>query len=1007
MGTSPTPPPDPPAVRVEAENEWAWCGGRRLELTPRAFAVLRYLVEHPRRLITKDDLHGAVWRDTVVSDAALTSCIRDLRRELGDSSSSPRYIETVHRRGFRFIGPIAGAPTALASRGVTGAGSLASSPAGATLVGRESELAILQDAWRRSRGRERQLVFVTGEPGIGKTALVEAFLAQATEDDTPRVGRGQCVEQYGSGEPYLPVLEALGRLGRGAGSEELVEILLRHAPTWLVQLPALVADRELDAVQRRAQAATRDRMLRELVEALDALTAATPLVLVLEDLHWSDSATVDLLAMLARRREAARLLVLGTYRPADVAATSHPVKAAKQELQVHGHCREVALDFLNVAAVDALLARRFPGHRLPAELAGVLHRTTDGNPLFLLNTLDYLIGEGRLREADGHWTLEGPLRDVALGTPQTLWQMVERQIDRLPAEAQAMLAVASVAGAELSAAVAVAGGIDPAEGERRCAALARNGQFLRAAGVAEWPDGTVAGRYAFIHALYQKVLYARVSAGERAALHLRLAERLEHGYGPRAGELAGELAVHFEQGRALEQAARYRRRAGEHALGQHAYREAADHATRALDLLRAMPDRPERAREELMLQVLLAAALTATHGYAAPEVAQAYARARTLGAQAGDAAQLWPVLYGIARFDLARGQVPAARDVVAELLAAAEASPGSAPALAAHTALGATAFYGGEFAAALAHLERGIGLYDPTLHSPARAPAFRVGQDPGVSCLTYAALARWVLGYPAQAVRRVQEALALARSLDHPFSLSYGCHFGATLYQWLRDRPAMQALEDESVVLDTHHGFALFFVWGAVHRGWLLAETGRREDGLAQMRQSGKQYREVDILVPGLFALVAEAQERLGLIADGLATVAEALAVGHRSGQHYWDAELHRLNGELTLRRDVGAGARRPRAGGRTRGPEEAGPAATKEAEAMFLQALTVARRQQARSLELRAATSLGRLWASQGKPADARSLLGDVYDWFTEGLDTADLIEARSLLGQLGRRPV
>ena len=257
----------PPAVRIEVENEWAWCGERRLRLTPKAFAVLRYLVEHAERLITKEEFFAAIWQDSIVSEATLTSCIRDLRKALGDSSRAPRYIQTAHRRGFRFIGPIARltVTSAPAGREPSGSTPLSISSVPSVLVGRDTELEWLRVRLTRAANGQRQLLFVTGEPGIGKTALVEMFLSEVAGTNGPRIGRGQCVEQYGAGEAYLPVLEALTRLSREARNESLVEILKRHAPTWLVQLPALLTDRDLDAVQQRAEGATRDRMLRELV----------------------------------------------------------------------------------------------------------------------------------------------------------------------------------------------------------------------------------------------------------------------------------------------------------------------------------------------------------------------------------------------------------------------------------------------------------------------------------------------------------------------------------------------------------------------------------------------------------------------------------------------------------------------------------------------------------------------------------------------------------------------
>jgi DNA-binding winged helix-turn-helix (wHTH) protein/predicted ATPase len=1010
---SPTRPAESLPVRIDAENETAWCGERRLELTPRAFSVLRHLVEHPHRLITKDDLLTTVWRDAIVSDAALASCIRDLRKALGDSSEAPRYIETVHRRGFRFIGAIAALTSGLSAQRSTFPESSAeirrssgTAEVAPTLVGREAELARLHACLERARSGQRQLVLVTGEPGIGKTALVEAFLAQIGGDGKVRIGRGQCVEQYGAGEPYLPVLEALGRLGREAGGEQIVQILKQYAPTWLMQLPSLLEDRDLEAVQQRAQAATRDRMLRELVEALDALSLEEPLILVLEDLHWSDSSTIDLLARLARRREAARLLVLGTYRPADVAASAHPLRPVKQELEVHGHCEEMPLEFLDVPAVRDYLALRFPRHHFPSDLAPVLHENTGGNPLFVVNTIDDLIAQGRMREVGGTWGLSVPVKDVAAGAPETLSQMVDRQVERLTPDEQAMLAVASVAGVEFSAAIAAADAIDPREGERRCDALARRGQLLRATGVAEWPDGTVAGRYAFIHALYQHVLYARVPITRRVGLHLRTGERLERAYGLRVGEIAGELAVHFEHGRDIERAVQYRRQAAENALRQHAYHEAADHARQALHVLAALPGAPGRVQQELTLQVTLGTALTAMKGYSAPEVERAYARALELCGQADDTPPLFPVLLGLGWFYLVRGPSRAARDVGRRLMTLAEATRDPAVLVAAHNGLGLVSFYEGEFEAARAHLEQGIERYDPKEHSPNRSLGFRGGLDPGLSCTCHAAWTLWVLGYPARAAARMHEALALARSLDHPFTLAHACRFAAAFHLSCGERDAGREQTDATLALSTEHGFRSFLAVARFHRGWLLAEEGREEEGLALMLEWVAVCREIrgECMMPTYLAWLAEMHGKTGRPAEGLILVSEALSVATQSGYQYWTAELHRLKGVLTLQSGPERVTAKP--GPRQRRPAHAGdrstaPGALAEgnAEACFLEALEVARGQRAKSLELRAATSLSRLWARQGKTNAAHALLAETYGWFTEGLDTADLREAKSLL--------
>jgi predicted ATPase len=477
-------------------------------------------------------------------------------------------------------------------------------------------------------------------------------------------------------------------------------------------------------------------------------------------------------------------------------------------------------------------------------------------------------------------------------------------------------------------------------------------------------------------------------------LHLRTAERLEGGYGARAGEIAVELAVHFEHGRDFERAVRYRRQAGEHALHQHAYGEAADHATRALDLLRSLPDSREQAQQTLALQVTLGTALTATQGYAAPEVANTYARAWELCTQMGETPQLLPVLLGIGRFYAVRGDFKTARDVGTYLLAMAEASGDPALLLAAHNALGIVSLYSGDFEVALDHLERGTEPTASEQRDTGGSRTFRL-VPPVVTCAIHAAWTLWILGYPDRAAARAREALALARSLDHPFGLSYACHLAAGLHHWRGEHQTVHELEGEALAYDTEHGFGLLLTVGAIQRGWLLAERGEREQGLAQMQEGLAAHREIgaEVLVPAFLALVAETYERLGRPAEGLAAVTEALTVAQRSEQHYWEVELHRLLGVLTLQAETSPA----RAGHHDRA-----------AEPHFLRAIDIARRQRARSLELRATMNLSRMWADEGKPGEAHVLLSGIYAWFTEGFDTADLREAKSLLAELeARRPL
>jgi predicted ATPase/DNA-binding winged helix-turn-helix (wHTH) protein len=971
-----TPSGDVPAIRIEPDTGWAWRGEERLELTPKAFLVLRHLVERPRHLVTKDALLAAAWGDTVVSEAAITSCIRDLRKALDDSSRVPRYIETVHRRGFRFIGPVDSRTTASAATP-----SLAAvPPSSATFVGREGELGRLHALFATAAGGERRLVFVTGEAGIGKTTLVDAFLTQVDGVDGLRVGRGQCVEQYGASEAYLPMLEALGRMGREPGGDGLVRILKQYAPTWLVQLPALLSDGEVESVQRRAQGTTRERMLREVIEALDAVGAAAPFVLVLEDLHWCDSATVDLLARLARRRDAARLLIVGTYRPAEVAAGGHPLKAVKHELQMHGCCEELALEFLDETAVGDYLAARFPRASFEPDFGRLLHENTAGNPLFLVNVIDDVIAQGHVREVDGAWKLAVPIERVASGVPQSLSQVVEKQIERLEPRERAVLAVGSVAGAEFSAALSTADGIDADEGERCCNALARRGQFLRPMGAAEWPDGTVAGRYAFVHAVYRNALYARISVGHRVGLHLRVGARLERAHGAHAGDIAGELAMHFEHGRDFERAVGYRRQAADTALQQHAYRLAVDHATRALDLLGSLPESPERSQQELLVQTVLGAAVVATNGWAAPEVETAYGRARELCAATGVTPQLVPVLLGLCGFYLMRGELRIGQEMAEQLLLLAEAMDAvTGVRTGAHNSAGMVLFYRGEFVAALPHFERAKASYDPDLHGPNRL--FSIDHDPGVSCMAHGALTLMMLGYQDRAAARMNESLACARAIDHPLNIVLASNFAATFYQFRREPAVVQQLEDVRLEYATKHDFDLFLLLGEIYRGWLIAEQGSGEEGLARIQHGLAMFRAIgsELGRPTFLGILASVYDALGRHDEALVAVAEAIELAEHTGLHYWDAELRRLKGTFIEHADE------------------------QEAESSFLESLEIARRQHAKSFELRAAMSLARLWRRQGKTRQARDLLEDVYGWFTEGFGTPDLIDAKAMLAELG----
>src|SRR5262245_41708260 len=467
------------SFRLDPDNARLWHGSQVIRLRPKSFAVLRYLLERPGQLVTKEELLNALWPNTYVSDALVKDSILEIRKALGDDPRAQQFVETVHRRGYRWLASLRSTSPVPSTEFQVQSSSPAPSPQHlvATLVGREAELGRLHQWLGKALGGERQTVFVTGEPGIGKTTIVEAFLRQIVTEEKVWVGRGQCIEHYGAGEAYMPVLEALGRLCRAPEGEQLIDVLNRYAPTWLVQLPALLKADDFERLQRKVQGATRERMLREMAEAVEILTAERPLILCLEDLHWSDVSTLELLSVLARRRETARLLVLGTYRPVEMLGNGHPLRAVKQELQLHQQCKELRLGFLTEPNVAAYLTSRFAAgvhsHASLQRLARAIHQRTEGNPLFMVNVVDYLSAQGVLGAA-------GETRPtVQIEVPESIQQLIEKQLDRLSPEERRVLEVASVAGVQFSAA-AVAAGTKMTAGDVEvcCTGLVRRELFL-------------------------------------------------------------------------------------------------------------------------------------------------------------------------------------------------------------------------------------------------------------------------------------------------------------------------------------------------------------------------------------------------------------------------------------------------------------------------------------------------------------------------------------------------
>jgi DNA-binding winged helix-turn-helix (wHTH) protein/predicted ATPase len=991
--------------RLDLANECLWRGPQLIRLRPKAFALLNLLAGHPGRLVTKEELLSAVWPDTFVTEAVLKVAIGQLREAFHDDPRTPRFIETAHRRGYRFIGQIVEGGLVLGKDQEIGnyqtRVNLPVKPRyqNPGVVGRDAALSKLRSWLETMLTGKRQIVFVTGEAGIGKTVLVDTFSQSLDPSLKIRVCRGQSLEQYGTCEAYLPVLEAVGQLCRD--HEEVVDFLRAHAPMWLLQLPSLVSTKDRELLSREVLGATRERMLREICDALEALAVDTPLLLILEDLHWSDYSTLDLISYVARQRQEARLMLIGTYRTAELIASRHPLKGVKQELVAKQQCEELPLEYLSRKEVYGYLNIRFKDNRFPPALAGLIRERTEGNPLFMVNAVDYLISEGLVVKRNGAWELERKMGRVELGVPDSIKQMINKQLEYLEAEQRRTLEAASVAGSEFST-LALVAGLDEDRNavEARCEELARRRQFIQECGVQELPNGETVTRYGFIHALYQNALYERVPSHRRIQLHRRIAEKGEAVYAARSWQIAAELAMHYERGVRYERAVKYLQLAADNAVRRFAYRDAVVLSRRGLELLEKLPDTPDRARQELSLQLTLGVPLIATEGYASPDVGSVYARARELCQQLGETPEISQVLWGLWTFHTLRADLGIARGIAEEFLRLAERHPYPGLSMRGHWAMEITFMHLGQFLPGFEHFEKALSLYDHERH---RDDAFRYAQNPGVAMRCFAAWLLWFMGRLDQSLSRMREALGMARELLEPHGLAHALFFASVLHQFRGEADLALEHADQAIAVSIEHELVLYQAMARVIRGWALFSQGRREEGLNEMGEGLAVHRAIgtEVLCPHFMGLLAEALSQAGQIEKGIELVEEALALADGKGEKYYQAELWRIRGELLLMQAERGGSLLRVDGTRTSTSARRQPDFS-EAENQMEQAIAISRQQGAMSWGLRAATSLARVYRDGGKEVKARDLLTQVYDTFVDGFDTADLRAAKDLLGEL-----
>jgi len=840
------------------------------------------------------------------------------------------------------------------------------------LVGRDEEIGLLRRAWQQTKEEGHgQVVFVSGEPGIGKSALVDTLRRAARAEGLTRI-TFRC-SPYHTNSALYPVVEHWKRLAgwqpEDDGAARIAKLESALAPyrlpreeavplfASLLSLPLGEGYPRLDLTPQQLKEHTEDALVALSLEEAER----QPLLEVWEDVHWADPSTLDVLGQLIEQAPTVPLLIVLTFRPEFT-----PPWAARS------HVRPLTLTRLERPQIEVLATRLAAGKGLPAEVIEHVVQKTDGVPLFVEEMTKAVLGSGVLRADGDRYTLTGALSEISI--PASLHESLMARLDRLPTLRE-VAQLGAVLGREFAYEMLRA--IAAIDEPRLREVLGR----LVEAELLYQRGRPPRSRYIFKHALIQDAAYQSLLRRTRQHYHRQVAELLEHEFRDMVEASPELVAHHYTEASLPAQAVTYWHRAGDKAARRSADREAIGHLTAGLAQLVQLPETPERAKQELALQRLLGQANFHTRGYAAPETSRAFSRARELCGAIGDDDSIIPVLFGISAFDYGAGHFAKSAAIANEILERAGRTGNTGARILANMGLGVCGVALGNLADARRNFDHGIASYRDIVEAEATRLAYEYSIEVGVFTYAYAAWCRWLLGYPDQALRLGDEALAIVERIRHGYSHSRGLYCKSVVHAYRREWPMVEERAAAAITVAEEHGLAMFVAVGRIMRGVARAMLDPGDDAVVEIREAVAAYRATGARSHGThhLTLLAQALAARGQQGEGLSALRQAAALAEETGERYVEAEIHRLEGNLLLAENN-----------------------AEAAEACYLRALDVARAQEARSLELRAACDLARLWAERGERQKAADLLAPVYDWFTEGFDTPDLKDAKALLDTL-----
>jgi DNA-binding winged helix-turn-helix (wHTH) protein/tetratricopeptide (TPR) repeat protein len=934
---------------------WLRRKGRIVRLERIPFRLLCLLVERRGQLVTREEILEQIWgKGIFISENSINTAVRKIRRALNDDADAPRFIVTVPSGGYRFEAIIrAASVTPAQSRLLRGA-----------FIGRNMEMAKLRAGLADAAAGHGRLFLISGQPGIGKTRLVRELAATA-EASGMRVLAGQCSE-HDEAVPYLPFVEILESYAERASGPDVLRTVLgdegpelaRLLPKLNRTLPDLPPPIELPPQQARRH------LFNCFCDFVARLAKEQPTLLILEDLHWADDSTLALLSHLSQRLSRLPLLVAGTYRDTELNVTSDLARTLENLLRGRLATALTLAGLRNEEVADMLSS--LSGQTPPTAIAAEFYRETEGNPFFVEELFRHLEEENRLYDSDGIFHTEVGVAELEV--PRSVRLVVGRRLARLSDRTRRTLGTAATIGRLFSFELL------KASTKADASSLLESVEEAERAGLVLSSADSPTARFEFSHELVRQAVVGALSAARRQRLHLEVAQAIERVYSHALEDYYGELAHHYGRSDNIAKAVEYLGRTGASAAERMAHSEAISYLTRAAELLRRLPAGAGRDSLELDLQMALSWSSFVARGPRAPQRESTLVRARELCEQLGENSKLMEVLLALAHTRIWR-DIGLGRELAEKVLAMVQQANAQGMLAGAHSVLGLALFSAGQFPAARQHLDRAVDRFG--LGPYRNHGVFFAQNAPNMLVDTLI-----ILGYPLTALGKGCELLTAARRSSDPYSVAIALFFDGLRHVELRDTLAIAEQADELLSITTEHGMAFYSTAAAFFRGWAAAAAGRVEVGIAEMRRSISDPMLSEALPSTLMlGALAETCGKNGRAEEGLDLVAKGLATTEQTGLRTQEAELHRIKGDLLMIRDLGKVA---------------------EAERCLRTAIDTARRQCARLFELRATVSLARLLKQQDETVEARQMLAEIYNWFTEGFDTRDLKDAKALLDEL-----